>query len=278
MNRLLTIILFSVLALTSCIQNDLPKPVVELFIASLDVEGVSGDIVLDRSTYTATIPLAEETNIEAVQFKSISYGSDVITNVNFTADNDKIVVSKDLNNAIVNMTNTEYIYLTYFQTYEWKIVATQHINRIWNVDGQIGATEWDVEGHRAIVKRRQDYPLNNVETTDIRYGSCTTRNTQMGLGKFSLPQYFMTWYPTCGFSDADSLTLLNEFIKADCTEDMLFYVWGHGYELDIFNTWDKFETMIKTIAEAAEKDDSIVLVTNAEFYQLFKDEIPSWKE
>ena len=30
--------------------------------------------------------------------------------------------------------------------------------------------------------------------------------------------------------------------------------------------------------EAAEKDDSIVLVTNAEFYQLFKDEIPAWKE
>ena len=130
-----------------------------------------------------------------------------------------------------------------------------------------GDTEWN-EGNIKTI----------LETTDIRYGSCTTRNTQMGLGKFSLPKYFMTWYPTCGFSDADSLTLLNEFIAADCTEDMLFYVWGHGYELDIFNTWDKFETMIKTIAEAAEKDDSIVLVTNAEFYQLFKDEIPAWKE
>ena len=130
-----------------------------------------------------------------------------------------------------------------------------------------GDTEWN-EGNITTI----------LETTDIRYGSCTTRNIQMGLGKFSLPQYFMTWYPTCGFSDADSLTLLNEFIAADCTEDMLFYVWGHGYELDIFNTWDKFETMIKTIAEAAEADDSIVLVTNAEFYQLFKDEIPAWKE
>lgn len=130
-----------------------------------------------------------------------------------------------------------------------------------------GDTEWN-EGNITTI----------VETTGVRYGSCTTRNTQMGLGKFDLPRYFMTWYPTCGFSDADSLTLLNEFIAADCTEDMLFYVWGHGYELDIFSTWDKFETMIKTIAEAAEADDSIVLVTNAEFYQLFKDEIPAWKE
>ena len=144
-----------------------------------------------------------------------------------------------------------------------KIFGYQPIGMAWPG----GDTEWN-EGNIVTI----------LETTNVRYGSCTTRNTQMGLGKFSLPQYFMTWYPTCGFSDADSLTLLNEFIKADCTEDMLFYVWGHGYELDIFNTWDKFETMIQTIAEAAEKDDSIVLVTNAEFYQLFKDEIPAWKE
>ena len=63
MNRRIIITLFSALALASCIKNDLPKPTVDLFIASLDVEGAGGDIVLDRSTYTATIPLAEETNI-----------------------------------------------------------------------------------------------------------------------------------------------------------------------------------------------------------------------
>ena len=117
-----------------------------------------------------------------------------------------------------------------------------------------------------------------LETTNVRYGSCTTRNAQKGLGKFSLPQYFMTWYPTCAFNDYDTMTLLNEFLAAECTEDMLFYVWGHGYELDLANSWDRFDLFIKTIAEAAEKDDSIVLVTNAEFYQLFKDEIPAWKE
>ena len=117
-----------------------------------------------------------------------------------------------------------------------------------------------------------------LETTNIRYGSCTTRNTAKGLGKFAPPEYFMTWYPTCSFSDADSMALLEEFISAECTEDMLFFVWCHGYELDIFNTWEKFDQFIKMITEAAAKDDSIVLVTNAEFYQLFKDEIPAWKE
>ena len=170
MNRRIIITLFAAMALASCIKNDLPKPVVDLYIASLDVEGASGEIVLDRSSYTATIPLAEEINIEAVQFKSISFGADVVTNVSYEADNSKIVVSKDLNNRIVNMSEPEYISLSYYQTYEWKIVATQTINRIWTVDGQIGATEWDIEGHRAIVKRRQDYSLAEVKTTDVRFG------------------------------------------------------------------------------------------------------------
>ena len=63
MTKRLAITLFSALALFSCIENDIPKPVVDLFIASLDVEGASGNIVLDRASYTATIPLAEEINI-----------------------------------------------------------------------------------------------------------------------------------------------------------------------------------------------------------------------
>ena len=156
--------------LSSCIQNDIPQPVVDLYIASLDVKGTDGDIVLDRSTYTATIPLAEETNIEAVEFKSITYGAEVVTNVNYTVDESKIEVSKNLNNKVVNMSQPEYITLSYFQSYEWKIVATQTINRIWTVNGQIGATEWDIENHRAVVYRRNDYPLDNVVTDALRFG------------------------------------------------------------------------------------------------------------
>ena len=176
MNRRIIIALFAAMAFASCIKNDLPKPVVDLYIASLDVEGTNGDIVLDRSTYTATIPLAEETNIEAVQFKTITYGSEVITNVGYTSNDSKIIVSKDLNNRVVNMSTPEYIALSYYQTYEWKIVATQHIDRIWRVDGQIGSTEWDIEGRRAIVKRRDDYPIDNVQSVEVRFGPRSAYN------------------------------------------------------------------------------------------------------
>ena len=54
-------------------------------------------------------------------------------------------------------------------------------------------------------------------------------------------------------------------------QDQLFYVWGHGYELDQLSYYDEFEKLVKMMAEA----DDVVLVTNSEFYQLFKNEIPS---
>ena len=109
-----------------------------------------------------------------------------------------------------------------------------------------------------------------LATTDMRYGSCTTRT-----GRFDLPTRFMTWYPTCAFSDGDSLSLLQTFIDAEPTEDLLFKAWGHGYEPDSSNTWDRFEQMIRMISEAAAQDESIVILTNSEFYELFKDKIPS---
>ena len=107
-----------------------------------------------------------------------------------------------------------------------------------------------------------------METTDIRFGRGITSTYDFGL-----PTYFMQWQPTCSFSDARLESLVQSFLEAECTEDMLFYVWGHAYELDAFDSWDRFESFIKTMSEA----EDVVCVTNAEFYQLFKDEIPSWK-
>ncbi len=124
-----------------------------------------------------------------------------------------------------------------------------------------GDTEWNEHNIETI-----------LSTTNIRYGSCTTATYS-----FQLPTYFMTWYPTCGFSDGNIMNLARQFIDAEPTEDMLFFVWGHGYEFDLGNSWDQFESLLKLLSEAAAEDDSIVFVTNAEFYQLFKDEIPAWK-
>lgn len=110
-----------------------------------------------------------------------------------------------------------------------------------------------------------DIVYNN---TSIRYARAVTPTY-----KFTLPKYFLKWQPTCSFSDASCMTLANKFINEDCTEDMLFYVWCHSYELDFNNSYDRFEKFIKRMSEA----EDVVFVTNTEFYNLFKDKIPSWK-
>ncbi|MBP5312475.1 MAG: polysaccharide deacetylase family protein [Clostridia bacterium] len=93
---------------------------------------------------------------------------------------------------------------------------------------------------------------------------------------FALPEYWMMWYPTCSICNiATAKTLFKRFANAEVTDhDLLFYGWGHGYELDQNDSWDEFEELIKMISET----EGIVFVTNAEFYELFKDQIPSWKD
>ncbi len=113
-----------------------------------------------------------------------------------------------------------------------------------------------------------------LSTTSIRYAR-TVRTTE----KFKLPEYFMTWHPSTTAGTNQSVKTTKNFIDAEAEEDMLLYIWGHGYELDYHeNGWENFEECIKLLTQAAAEDDSIVFVTNSEFYDLFKDEIPSWKD
>ncbi|MBO5789307.1 MAG: hypothetical protein J6R42_05120 [Clostridia bacterium] len=59
----------------------------------------------------------------------------------------------------------------------------------------------------------------------------------------------------------DEMIKLGEaFLKAEPTEPMLFYVWGHAYEFDIFDDWDKMEAFCRMMAG----QDDIFYGTNRE--------------
>ena len=112
-----------------------------------------------------------------------------------------------------------------------------------------------------------------TENTDIRYAR-TINSTR----SFNLPKYFMEWNPTCDIVAEDASLFLKNFLKKELKDkDLLLYGWSHAYELDIYENWDKFEKFIKELGEARDRGDVIVL-TDAEFYELFKDEIPSIRE
>ena len=110
-----------------------------------------------------------------------------------------------------------------------------------------------------------------VANTSVRYGMGT-----VSTHNFALPESFMKWEPTAYFNESNANDLIDQFIQTNPTQDMVLTLWGHGYEFDQYNSWDNFEAQIaKLAAAAAEEGSEIVFVTNAQFYQLFKNEIPA---
>ena len=106
-----------------------------------------------------------------------------------------------------------------------------------------------------------------LDKTDIRFARGTTPTYD-----YALPTQFMKWMPTCGISDGKLFDLAYDFVTMEAEDDCLFYVWGHSFELDAYDTYDQFETLVRMM-KANEGD--IVLVTNTEFYELYKTLIPS---
>jgi peptidoglycan/xylan/chitin deacetylase (PgdA/CDA1 family) len=93
-----------------------------------------------------------------------------------------------------------------------------------------------------------------VENTPIRYARTTNAHHT-----FELPERLMTWHPTCRAEDDDLFELADRFISAKPETDMLFYVWGHSFEFDKYNSWDRFERFCEKIAGKAD----IIYATNA---------------
>ena len=112
------------------------------------------------------------------------------------------------------------------------------------------------------------------ENTKLRFARGTTFQNSIS-NRFKLPKEFLIWDPTNTMSNNSVISMFNKFLNKECTEDMLFYGFSHGFEFDAHGTWDVFEQFIQMLSEAV-KDGKVVLVTNAEFYQLFKDEIPAY--
>jgi peptidoglycan-N-acetylglucosamine deacetylase len=58
---------------------------------------------------------------------------------------------------------------------------------------------------------------------------------------FKLQTDLLVFNPTCHHNNADLMKLAKEFVEADPEEPMLFYLWGHSYEFDLDNNWDRME-------------------------------------
>ena len=82
----------------------------------------------------------------------------------------------------------------------------------------------------------------------VRYARTITST-----GKFDIPHDFLMWDPTCHHDDEKLFTYADQFLSNDPyfnfeTPAKLFYVWGHAYEFDMNQNWDRIENLLQKVS------------------------------
>ena len=92
-----------------------------------------------------------------------------------------------------------------------------------------------------------DEVVKVLKELDILYCR-TTKSTY----KFNIPDCLPLLHPTCHFKYKDLDSLTDEFLNAQSDEDMIFYIWGHSYELVTEEDWAKFEAFCNKISNRSD--------------------------
>ena len=86
---------------------------------------------------------------------------------------------------------------------------------------------------------------------------------------YNLPDDWYNWIPTTHHQEERAMEYIDKFINLKLPSSIswrlprLLYVWGHTYEFDNNNNWDKLET----ICEKISSQDDIWCATNMEIYE-----------
>ena len=143
------------LALAGCIENDIPYPVVECAIESIEAEGLSGDPTIDATARKVILPLEETTDIQAVKITACT--------ITERAEASKEIVGEHDLRSPLDVT------LSIYQDYPWTIEAQQTIERRFTVAEQIGSTVWDLANRTA--KAYVGFEdLSHVEIMNLKLG------------------------------------------------------------------------------------------------------------
>lgn len=174
MKRLISCLLAATaLAGTSCITNDIPYPTVEVSINSLSGQGftVAG---IDLTTRTVTLSLEEATDIQNVRIDEVTYAvTPHNTNIDRQTFMDNIRPSRPLTGTF-DLRTPIYVTLHLYQDYAWQIVAQQEIVRNFHVEGQVGATEFDLANRVATAYVAKDADRSHVTITELKLGPAST--------------------------------------------------------------------------------------------------------
>ena len=151
------LLMLPVLVAVSCIRNDIPYPVVVLEILGVAGEGFTCEASdIDTKNNIVTLHLAETTDISRVCIDSIALTEGATASIPLSGEFD---LRADLP-----------VVLSLYQDYEWTLRAEQTITRVFTVEGQIGAAEFDADLRTARVNVPEGTDLNDIRVTELKLG------------------------------------------------------------------------------------------------------------
>ena len=175
MKRLLAYLLLAGATLPgmSCIDNDLPYPTVEVAINNVQGEGFTLEGV-DAATRTVTLALDEATDIQNVHIEEVTYSvTPHNTNIDQQTFLDNIRPSREVTGTF-DLRTPLYVTLTLYEDYDWQIVASQTISLSFQVEGQIGAPEFDLDNRIARAYVAKDADRSQVTISELKLGPAST--------------------------------------------------------------------------------------------------------
>lgn len=145
-----------VATLWGCISNDVPYPVIKATFSSFEVEGQSETSTIDEASRTVHVVLDETTDATHVRAAKVEYTSEASSSVDFSQPMD--------------LSRTLSVTLSTYQDYQWRIEAEQPIERIFEIENQVGQSVIDPATHQAVAEARKGTDLSTINITALKLG------------------------------------------------------------------------------------------------------------
>lgn len=171
--------IFIVMFETSCINNDIPYPVIPLQILTFEVEGQEGSAIIDKDTRTVTVPLNETVDLKKVMVKRCT----VTEGVNAPLDSA----------TVLDLSSPQKFTMSLYQDYEWTIQASQKIERSLVVKQQFGKPVLNTALHQIVAYITSASSQKKVYLKSLKLGpkDITTMEPELPLNEpldFSFPK------------------------------------------------------------------------------------------
>lgn len=117
-----------------------------------------------------------------------------------------------------------------------------------------------VEGAAYAFGAYSDNVINHLKNIGVGFAR-TVESTH----SFGVQDNLLKFNPTCSFSDTEIFNLAELFLTLQTDEPLIFYIWGHSYELDGNDLWEHMEQLCRVLAN---KND-VLYGTNSEVFRYF---------